>query len=572
MHFDNFGTNHFPLKYLGVAFSIVFFAACENRVEQDVPSHDSQALDKAYEYLDAGQLDSSFLYFDKARYVFLEQNDSVGVAECLVNMAITQQNEDDDFGAHETSLEALRYLNENDVKHHDLLSANYNNLGVSTLKLADYTRSLAFFNLAFKFTTDSLYTVQYHNNLALVYQKREQYDEAIAVYEEFHTHVKGNSLESARILSNLAKTKWLKDQNYPASRDFLKALAIREKEGDLWGMNASYAHLTDYYKTSNPNLAFSYASKMYEVAKKIESERNQIYALAALIELGTGSESKAYFKNYTALSDSLQQKRTKAKNQFAMIRYEVEQNKAQNLQLQNENAEKSHRLTMQRFWTGAIASLSVLLAAGGLMIYKRRKQRIELEAQNKIKAGQLKTSQKVHDVVANGIYRVMIEIEHQPEINRETILNQLEDMYEKSRDISHEAIYTKIQKSYSEQLSSLLRPFASEQRRVLIVGNEADLWINLSFAAQQELLKVLQELMVNMSKHSQAKNVIIRFEQEEKNLKVYYKDDGVGMKKESLKGNGIRNTVSRIESISGTISFAIEQERGVQVNMNIPFS
>nr|GFD55410.1 hypothetical protein [Tanacetum cinerariifolium] len=61
---------------------------------------------------------------------------------------------------------------------------------------------------------------------------------------------------------------------------------------------------------------------------------------------------------------------------------------------------------------------------------------MELEAQNALRNSQLNTSKRVHDVVANGLYRVMTEIENQADMDRENVLDKIEALYEKSRDIS----------------------------------------------------------------------------------------------------------------------------------------
>src|SRR5690606_10267220 len=121
---------------------------------------------------------------------------------------------------------------------------------------------------------------------------------------------------------------------------------------------------------------------------------------------------KYYFQRYKEVSDSLNTARLKARNQYALIRYKAEKNVSQNLKLQKEVLDKDLRMTRERvLWVGLIG-----LALSALIFYvfwtQRRKQRMKLEAENKVKEIQLSTSKKVHDVVANGIYRVMAELEY----------------------------------------------------------------------------------------------------------------------------------------------------------------
>src|SRR5690606_20356084 len=134
---------------------------------------------------------------------------------------------------------------------------------------------------------------------------------------------------------------------------------------------------------------------------------------------------------------------------------------------------KAYQISRQRIWTAMVVVLAVVFLAAGVYWYWKRRQRMEHEAQNRIKAHRLKTSKKIHDVVANGLYRVMTELENQPDINREGILDRLEDMYEKSRDISYETEEVPVkQPDFHERVTDLLTSFSTDATKVLIAGNE----------------------------------------------------------------------------------------------------
>src|SRR5690606_31043506 len=137
--------------------------------------------------------------------------------------------------------------------------------------------------------------------------------------------------------------------------------------------------------------------------------------------------------------------------------------KADNLRLQKENVEKAYQISRQRIWTAMVVVLAVVFLAAGVYWYWKRRQRMEHEAQNRIKAHRLKTSKKVHDVVANGLYRVMAELENQNTIDRESILDRLEDMYEKSRDISYETEELPVtQRDVHEKVAHVRASFATD--------------------------------------------------------------------------------------------------------------
>ncbi|SEO16201.1 hypothetical protein SAMN05216436_1405 [bacterium A37T11] len=529
--------------------------------------------DKAFELRENNQTDSSFLYFYKAKDLFLEQADSLGAGKCLVNMAIFLTEKGDYYGGQETAIEALKYLDERNPNHFHYLGSNYNNLGLATFRLQDFNRSLVFYNFAVKFSDDPSDTRVYLNNKAKVYQRLKNYKQAINIYRLILAQSNNNQLEYARILTNLAVAKWLQNPHYPAAKELLKAFQIRQKGHDLLGMNSSYGHLADFYALSHPDSAIIYARNMNIVAQQIKIPSDQIEALQKLIKLCPPDSTKQYFQIYQHLRDSVEQARNADKNQFALIRFEVEKNKAENLKLQKDNADKAYQITRQRLIIGMVIFLACLFIIGGTYWYKKRKQRLELESQNQLKAQQLKTSKKIHDVVANGIYRVMTELENKNYLDRDELLDKLEDMYEKSRDISYETEASETsQEEFNEKITRLLTSFATESVKVIIAGNESALWEALSAEVKYEVEQVLQELMVNMRKHSQAGLVAVRFEQQDKQVHIYYVDNGVGMSHTQPWGNGLRNTGNRINSIGGELTFDGEAENGLKIHLSFPIA
>ncbi len=532
---------------------------------------DNPAYDKAFEYVDSGKADSAFYFFDAAKQVFLEQGDSLHVAKCLINMAITQQEKADYFGSQETALLAVPFLDEYKTEHHTFLSMNYNALGLASYYLRDYSRSIEFYESAIKYSNDPSNIIAYRNNLAVSYYESGNFKKALNVYNDIIGDTYKNPKEYARILANLARVKWKLDPTYPAIHDLLLSLKIREKEKDLWGQNASLTYITEYYTESKPDSALIFAKRRYVISQKIASPNDQILALKKLIKLSPSDSAKYYFEIFNTLNDSIQQARVAAKNQFTMIRYEVEKNKADNLSLQKDNAEKAYNISRQRIWIGAVSVLCLILVVGGGFWYKRRKERLQLEAQNRIKANQLNISRKIHDVVANGLYRVMTEIENREDIDRDGILDRLEMMYEKSRDISYETEEKKPEEQdYHTQIAELLKSFVTENRKVIIAGNDAEQWTRTHADTKEQIHHILQELMVNMRKHSQATNVVIRFDWDADVLRIYYSDNGIGMPKSCAIGNGLTSIGNRIASLNGQINFVNQAEKGFKIEVSIP--
>ncbi|RXK85719.1 tetratricopeptide repeat-containing sensor histidine kinase [Filimonas effusa] len=513
-----------------------------------------------------GNKDSAFYYFND---VAGNSKDSSQVAVSYSYMASIQSDAGDYFGSQENLLLSLKHLDEKKAGDHYCLSANYNELGLTSSRLGNYETAIRYYDLALRFSPEAKFKWRILNNKAVAFQNLQQYTQALSLYDSLLNVATPDTKEYARILSNLAKTKWLKDSSYNAVPPFSSALQIEKRVKDEWGQNASYAHLADYHFLPHPDSALFYSKMMYAIAQKLESPDDQLEALQKLIKLSPVQATQAYFERYLQLNDSLQQKRNAAKNQFALIRYEAEKHKAENLQLQKENAEKQSEMIRQRLifiFAGLLLSLTIVFL---IVWFRKRKQQVLLKAENTVRESRLKTSQKVHDIVANGLYRIMTEIEHQDHVEKNLLLDKIEDMYERSRDISYEK-QDSAHAIFHDELNKLLESFANGSRRVLVVGSREELWERVSLNVRQEVKCILQELMVNMKKHSSAGNVVIKFGQQENQVQIQYTDDGIGLPAEFRYGNGLNNTVSRITTIRGKISFDNKTTTGLKILISFP--
>lgn len=546
-------------------FFIIFLCfSCKKTSEiKDDLKNSNQFYDKAFEFLDKNKRDSAFYYFNLSKDDFLKNKDSLGIAKSLINMAIIQENAGDNFGSQETSVLALKYLKLTKQDNYYYLATNYNNLGIVNGKLKNHYQSLDFFEKAIDYTDDKVNKVIYQNNLANTFRRIKKFDKALSTYNKILSE-NINQKEYSRILSNLAYTKWLQKNDYNPVPKLKKALNIRFKENDYWGQNASYSHLADYYSKNKKDSALFYAQKMFDISKKIESPDDQIEALQKLIILDSKNYS-LYFNRYQFLTDSLQTARNKAKNQFALIRYETEKNKADFLKAKAESTERQNKIIIRN-----IALIVALLFLIGFYIYLRRRQkRLQQEKLLEVKNTELKYSKKVHDKVANRIYQIMSQVENKEVIDKDALLFGLENAYETSRDISYDNKDINENQSFSEQLHKMLNSYSSGSIKFISNGNTEKLWEGVNFQNKTEVYLVLQELMTNMKKHSQANIVSIKFSKENSNINISYTDNGIGIKKLSPK-NGLQNMENRINTINGTIIFDTETNNLLKINISFP--
>lgn len=468
------------------------------------------------------------------------------------------------YGAQESATGVLKTLDTLNRKHHMELGYAYNLLGNASLDIKRYDEAIDLYNKAIHFFKGSDYMLEAMNGKATALQKKGEYVAAIAFYDSLFAQKPTNQKLIARIIDNKARTQWLADPAYPVLPAFWTALKIRVDSQHKAGLNASYAHLSDYYVKSRQDSALWYAQKMLETARENKSPDDILEAIDKLIKLSNSSVlMEQWFGEYKKLNDSLQLARDTTRYRFALIRYDVQKSKADNLVLQQH-------ITKQRLIMYGLIAIAVLIIIGLWSWYAKRRKRIKQETENAIRNSRLKTSQKIHDVVANGLYGIMNELEHSNTLEREPLINKIEGLYEKSRDISYEDVSPTPSTNHDRQVHQLLNAYSDEQTNVIAVGNEPSFWSRINDSQKNELQLILNEMMINMKKHSEAKNVVIVFKADHNKAYISCKDDGVGFSPGFEFGNGLNNTVNRIKSLNGEVNFGKSEKSGASITISFP--
>ena len=544
------------LKLYYLVFFILILSCSDHKNE----NHTNKNYERAWELFETKKDIEAYRYFILSKNDFLSINDSLGAGKSLMNSSIILLNQGDYFGSDESNIQALKYFKES--FDNEYILSIYNTIAIAKNNLKEYKTAIIWYEKALNLSEDSLDRSKIQNNIAVALSKNREYNKSIRMLEELLESQKFNPKKeiTSKIIDNLAYTKFLQDSAYNALPELTQALQIREKENDLWGQNASHAHLSDYFFKKNKAKSLYHAQQMLAVASELQSPDDRLEAMQKLILLETPEKSKAYFQQYRKLDDSLQTARAKAKNQFALIRYETEKEKA-------ENAKKQNHILKQNI---AIGTLGISLL-GFFVFYKKRRKQLQQKNEIEVKNTQLRYSKKVHDVVANGLYHTMVEIQNSTDLDKETVLNRIEKLYEESRDIARDDPGSTAETEFPARLFRMLNSYASDEQRVIVMGNEPENWANVSPHIQSEIFYVLREAMVNMKKHSQARLVSVIIENSEKKLSVRYSDNGLGIEDfQKKKKSGIRNMENRIAETNGHLTFEKNPKGGLIILITVP--
>lgn len=394
----------------------MLYSGCST--QKNKPKTTYTDFERGWSYYYYKNYDSAFYML--TRYVN-NADDSLKKGTAYRYMGDMQLNFGDLNGAEENATGVIRTLDDRDSARKQQLMYAYNLLGDVRQGMKLYDDAIAMYDKGIYYSIDSNFTLELMNGKAVSLQQKGAYTNAIAMYDSILLQKPSNLTFVARVVSNSAKTKWLPNPSYPALPEFWYALQIRIDSQDVRGLNVNYAYLSDYYIKPNPDSAIWYANKMFQQAQIIHSPEDKIEAMDKIIRLNDSRTNKYWYPEFKRLSDSLQLSKDSTRNRFALIKYDWQKSKADNLQLKE-------RVTKQRLWLFAVIVLTILVLSSFYVWYQKRKKRIAQESENAIRDANLKTSQKVHDVVANGLYGIMNELEHSKSIEREPLLTRIEDL------------------------------------------------------------------------------------------------------------------------------------------------
>ncbi|MFN3849268.1 MAG: sensor histidine kinase [Spirosomataceae bacterium] len=158
----------------------------------------------------------------------------------------------------------------------------------------------------------------------------------------------------------------------------------------------------------------------------------------------------------------------------------------------------------------------------------------------------------------------------EPEINQ--TLDLLEDSIKEIREVSHNMMPGSLMKF---GLPTALKQFVNK------INNAGILKVDLQIIGLKErlderietmLYRVIQEVMNNIIRHSEATNVNIELIQHEDELVLLVEDNGKGFDTSVVEnqGIGLKNITTRVKYLNGNVNFDSRIGKGTSVIVEVP--
>jgi tetratricopeptide (TPR) repeat protein len=523
-----------------------------------------QPVDSATIYFDVivnstkkSDLPSAINFFERRKRKSLAAKDTLNILYAMRMIAIGTFNEGNFFESEQEATEGLALIEGKSDKVYDNPRVGlYTQLGMVNRSGLDFEGALQKYTQALLYNPSPKERTNLLNNMGNVYKSMGDYKQSKAYLLkalEVAETIENVKLQAV-VLDNLGEVQ--KNLNDPqAFRSLHKARRLRAQSNNLRHKYTSYMSLGGFYLKSNPDSATYYAKRAVGISDSLQNDSYKKEALKLLLQLNPNEDAREFIK----ISDSIATAQQLDENKYAYRKYNFSKAEKQALHAERQKEEeRSKRILYQ--WIG------ILVVFIGILLFfvirlKHKRDRVQ-----EVYKTETRISKKVHDEVANDLYKIMAKIQTSQGTN-ETLLDDLDAVYHKTRDISKETSLIQIQKDFGNVLRELLLAYQNSEVNVLTKNLGAIDWTVISDLKKITLYRVLQELMTNMRKHSKASIVVISAQQTKNSLHIIYTDNGVGT--ELKKGAGLQNAENRIRSIQGTLIFESTYNKGVTVKISI---
>ncbi|MEO5561797.1 MAG: sensor histidine kinase, partial [Chitinophagaceae bacterium] len=363
-------------------------------------------------------------------------------------------------------------------------------------------------------------------------------------------------------------------------------------------------------KLGNSEAAKTYALENMTIADQLNTKAGKIEALLNLAHYynKTGNSSKAYelTQHAVRLKDSLAAETNIKQINILGTIYETDKKQKEIIELQAEKEKQAHTVKQNSILNKVFIGAIVILLAFGYLAYRnfRTSQKVanqnqvfqklkilELEKDKQLLAidAMLKGQEEERSRIAKDLHdglsgllsgtklsfmnvKETLVMEPQNAVHFDRSLSMLDNAIADLRKMAHNLMPEALVKfglndalrdfCDSIQFSSGLKITCQQFGEKRKLGNTADVFI----------YRIIQELVNNVVKHADARQMIVQLTMSPDKTNITVEDDGNGFNKNDImntKGSGIANIKYRVQYFNGTLDIVTSPGNGTSINIEL---
>lgn len=502
-----------------------------------------------------------------------------------------------------------------------LMGNNYQNVAMNLMNLQEYTKADQY----------------YHKALTLLGEKENASEEGLTLYVNAARNALFSKdyyqserlLDTASMIANLIPNSayvpmyyTVAGSYYATTKNFVKAhehfyeglLTAKRLKNDELIATVLYDQFKAYQQNRQHNQAKGKLLEVLPYIEKTSSLANKqmvYYHLATTtVALNQYQEAVKWYEAYIVVADSLLANKNRAQILELEHKYQTTEKEKELLKIKSQHQEQSFALQKNRSIAIISASLCILLLVLGFTLYRTQKNKKRLLEQkelllqeelknhrqeskinlyNAMSQGEEKERSRLardlHDGLGGMLANVKMklsavtdnidiqEIDAATIPDLQSIIGQLDRSVNELRRVSRNLmpdslLYRGLEDALKDLCKSMTQPY------IFIDFQSSKLSGSYSHPFLISVYRIVQELLTNALKHSEADQVWVQCSEESRIIYLSLEDNGKGFEQstENLnnKGMGLSNIRNRIALLNGHLQIDTYPGKGSSFHIQIP--
>lgn len=429
-------------------------------------------------------------------------------------------------------------------------------------------------------------------NLAYTYYQLDSLEKAkILANEAIKWADYFNNFQGAAIAYNVKSVLAEKEMKQDSAYFYLiKAYTMANEQKSNYQIAFTATNLAELLSTTNPKEASKYGEIAYSINKD-GKKGNMLYKNirtlgTAYFNMGNYKKASEFQKEYIIYKDSLFKEDYNEKTIDVLEKYQASQKELKIAQQQTQIIKKENENKFITFFTIGLALLSLSLFFNFRQRQKTQKQKIialENEKENialrSLVTGEEKERSRIARELHDGLGGILaVSKMHASKLQKSSantvefskLIQLLDTASKESRRISHNLLPENLM---LKGLDFALRDFVDSIRESSLLDasyQSINLSDDLPQSLQLSVYRIVQELLNNIIKHSEATVALVQLQQERQKLLITVEDNGKGFSNQkTIEGIGIANIKSRLSLLKGKLEIDSNQTSGTSVYIEL---